>query len=98
MTQGRSVLFVGGPWDGQRRIMDHTPSRFYVESLTKVSDDIDEKTGDAKPGPIEASKVQYAKIDVLGQVFYKAMPSDDWRRFPTNELGIELFKGYKNLA
>jgi len=98
---GNNVLFVGGPWDGQRRVMDHLPQRFYVEVLTKVSDDIDMSSdnikGEAKSGPIENTKVAYAKIEALGQVFYKSIPSKDWRRYPTNELGIELFKGYKNL-
>jgi len=79
--------------------MDHTPSRFYVEVLTKVSaGDIDEETGKDKPGPIEASgQVQYAKIVFGDSVFYKSMPSTDWRRSPTNELATELFKGYRNL-
>lgn len=92
------VLFVGGPWDGHRREMDHTPSRFYVEVLTKVSDDVDMKTGEAPPGPVEAAKVAYALIDFGGVSFYKSIPSSDWRKYPTHELAAELFKGYKNLA
>lgn len=95
---GTNVLFVGGPWDGQRKVMDHLPERFYVDALIKVSADIDKETGKAKDGPIEAIKVQYAKLTGFGQVFYKSMPATDWRRFPTYELGVELFKGYKNLA
>ena len=94
----KKVLFVGGPWDGQRREMDHTPSRFYVEVLTKVSDDVDPDTGKARAGgPVEASKVLYAKIELGGVPFYKSLPSDDWRKYPTHELATELFKGYRNL-
>lgn len=98
MSNGTNVLFVGGPWDGVRKQFDHLPSRFYVDVLTKVSDDINMDDGTAKPGPMEAEKVAYAKIEAAGQVFYKSLPSKDWRRYPTNELGVELFKGYKNLA
>lgn len=91
-------LFVGGPWDGRREVINGLPNRFYVEKLQKVSQEICKETGKAKDGPVTEEKVVYARVNVGGGVmFYVALDQKDYGKHPTDTLIQELFKGYRNL-
>jgi hypothetical protein len=93
-----AVLFIGGPWDGRRQVIDSLPSRFYVEQLQKISQEVSTETGQAPDGPVTTDKVMYAKVDFGGKTFYVAMPPDRYGSWPITYAAEELFKGYKNLA
>jgi hypothetical protein len=93
-----AVLFIGGPWDGRRQVVDSLPSRFYVEQLQKISQEVSKETGEALDGPVTNDKVMYAKVDFGGETFYVSMPPDKYGVWPITYAAKELFKGYKNLA
>lgn len=93
-----SVLFVGGPWDGHRRVIEARPPKYHV-ALHSMASAIGVYY-DPRPEYIDVNHVTYTRIALANDaVVYLVDAEKAEQEYHNDRRGYairELLKGYRN--
>jgi len=87
------VLFIGGPWDAMRRVMEHEYPNYHVSYSPLPS--VPPTYVNPQLDLFSIQSFRYDKVRALGQTFYIA-PPEPWEReeHPVYRIIARLFEGY----